>query len=116
MPVLTDALAEQISKLADEIRESNRQFGNFRVEVAQELGRTNANLENLRGDVKELRGRFESSLSVAKWGVGLLTAVAIAFAAGVLGTYREFAEAKQTIDRIAAKVDATPSHTPEKKP
>jgi hypothetical protein len=93
-----------------------KELGQVNTNLKNELGRTNANLETLRGDIKELRGRFESSLTVARWGVGLPTAVAIAFAAGALGTYREFAEAKQTIDRIAAKVDAMPSLAPEKKP
>ncbi len=70
MPVQTDVLAEQIAKLASEIRESNRQFHDFRVEVAKELGA-------IRGDMQELQASTRFTMKVAAWGVGLLAPVVV---------------------------------------
>src|SRR6266550_3275451 len=45
-------------------------FGGLRAEVAEKLGALNANLEGFRG-------RAETSLSVARWGVRVLTPLII---------------------------------------
>lgn len=94
MPVLTDVLTERIDKLVDAIAESNK-----------ESARVNASLV-------ALETRVNSSLSVARWGLGLLTLVVMACAPAAFGVYRDVALLqrdvtllKQSVDRIETKID-----------
>ena len=53
----------------------NREVGSLRADVTRELGSINTNLESLRV-------RFEDSISVAKWTVGILAPMVIAVVSG----------------------------------
>ncbi len=87
MPVATDVLAERIDHLVTALTETNK-----------ETARLNASVE-------VLRVRIDSSLLVAKWAIGLLTAVVIASAPAVFGIYRDTALTKAAVERIESKID-----------
>jgi hypothetical protein len=94
MPVLTDVLAERIDKPIDAIAESNK-----------ESALINASLV-------ALETRISSALSVARWGLGLLTLVVMASAPAAFGVYRDVAQLqgdvaqlKQSVNRIETKID-----------
>ena len=115
MPIHTDVLADQIDKLATEVRESNRQFHDFRVEVARELSAIRVELAQdlgvIRSDMREQQATTRSALKVAAWGVGVLApiiasliafAIWAAFHAGKLDSRVGTLEAKNVQAAIVA--------------
>jgi hypothetical protein len=76
-PAPTELLAEELrrleesnQRLAEAVHGLGRDLGSFRADVAEKFGTLNANLEGFRG-------RAETSLSVARWGVRVLTPLII---------------------------------------
>ena len=110
---MADAMRESNQRLADAINRLGGDFGNFRVEVAKELGAINANLETFKGNVaKDLggintnletfKGRTETSLSVAKWAVATSVPVLLGL---VVWSYSAYARAVHIEDSIVALRD-----------
>ena len=66
---LADAMRESNQRLADAINRLGGDFGNFRVEVAKELGAINANLETFKGNVAKDLGGINTNLETFKGNV-----------------------------------------------
>jgi hypothetical protein len=92
---MADTMRESNQRLADAINRLAGDFGNFRVEVAKELGAINTNLETFKG-------RTETSLSVAKWAVGVSVPALIGL---VIWSYSAYARAVRIEDSVLALKD-----------
>jgi hypothetical protein len=138
MPVPTDQLAEKIKdlreanqRLAEAIRDLGREFASFRVDNAEKLGAINTNLRvdvaqqlgaintNLRvevaqqlglinSNVEALRARVESSLSVAKRFVGVVTPIVIALVGFAIGATWYAAKLDSRVERVEKRLDKEP--------
>jgi hypothetical protein len=71
-------LADEVHALGGKVDHAERRLDDFRVEVATELGKINATLESIRT-------RVDSTASIGKWTVGVLTPVVISLVGAALG-------------------------------
>ena len=108
---MADAMRDSNLRLTDAINRLAGDFGNFRVEVAKDLGTVNASIQTLKGEVaKDLgaintnlepfKGRTETSLSVARWAVGVVMTVVLGL---VAWSYSAYARAVHIEDSIVAR-------------
>jgi hypothetical protein len=115
---MPEPTTQLFSDLVRELKDSNRQLADAIHDLSHTLDRKidlnhtaldrkiDLNQASLSGRLDGIENTLKIYVSLAKWGIGLLTALVVATAAGAFSTYREFGEVKQTVNRIASKIDA----------
>jgi hypothetical protein len=103
-------LTGAVRELGHKVDENYREFSMFRPEVVEKLGAIDSNIGSLRAEVAEklgaintnlesFRSRTETSLSFARWGIGLMAPVLITLVGAAI-----------TLASYAAKLDSRVEH------
>jgi hypothetical protein len=103
---MAEPTTQLFADLVREPRDSNRQLADSIHDLSHTLDRKiDLNHANLSGRFDGIEKTLKIHVALAQGGIGLLVALVIATSAGAFSSYREFGEVKQTVNRIAAKID-----------
>jgi len=100
MPTPTQVNSEDIVDL----KESNRRIVERLDRLVDAILESNRETSRLGAGLARLEERVDRSLSVAKWGGGILAAAVLATAPAVFGVYRDVTELKRDVAALAREL------------